>query len=418
MFPNDLWTVIPVGGEAKRLKPLTAEVSKAVIRIFNRPLVEFAIAELAQQGVRNFVFGVKGYLNYRSLFDYFRDGLGFSTRYGILPRVHIKYQPHVEDFGSADSVRINLDYYHIDGPVMVVQGDNLFQLNLMRLLSFHEKKKSLMTVVLTPVEKVESYGIVDINADGRIRRFIEKPREGKAPSKLANTGIYLLSPKVKEILNSPKVRKITKERRRLDFGLDFIPFLIEEGRDVFGYVMEGEWYDVGTPDGYLDTILGVPKSSRSNFYLGEPLHSLDNVWIQGQSRESIMRKADILKKVKDGRIKILGPTLIGRHCQIGDGTTIKESCIDNFCTVGEGSTIIRSAIMDRAVIEEGAIIQDSIVGRHVRIKSSKNHKTEILNMTVIGDDVIVGEGCVMSNTRVFPHRIITDRSKIENLTIH
>jgi len=70
MVPTNLWTIIHVGGEAKRLKPLTAEVSKAVVRIFNRPLVEFAVAELFQQGVRNFVFGVKGYLNYRSFYPH------------------------------------------------------------------------------------------------------------------------------------------------------------------------------------------------------------------------------------------------------------------------------------------------------------------------------------------------------------
>jgi NDP-sugar pyrophosphorylase family protein len=68
---SDLRIIIPVGGEAKRLKPLTAEVSKALVRSLNRPLVEHAMARLASQGVREFIFGVKGYINYKSLYDYF-----------------------------------------------------------------------------------------------------------------------------------------------------------------------------------------------------------------------------------------------------------------------------------------------------------------------------------------------------------
>ncbi|MGC8911486.1 MAG: sugar phosphate nucleotidyltransferase, partial [Nitrososphaeria archaeon] len=108
---DDLRVIIPVGGEAKRLKPLTCEVSKALVRLLNRPLVEIAIVKLARQGVRYFIFGVKGYVNYRALYDYFQDGVGLSARYGIEPRIHIKYQPNRDDFGSADSVRINMEYY-------------------------------------------------------------------------------------------------------------------------------------------------------------------------------------------------------------------------------------------------------------------------------------------------------------------
>ncbi|MEM4405081.1 MAG: sugar phosphate nucleotidyltransferase, partial [Nitrososphaerota archaeon] len=88
---------------AKRLQPLTLEVSKALIRFLGRPLIEYTIIHLAQQGVRNFIFGVKGYINYRSLFDYFQEGHGISLKYGITPRISIKYQPNVDDVGNADS---------------------------------------------------------------------------------------------------------------------------------------------------------------------------------------------------------------------------------------------------------------------------------------------------------------------------
>ncbi|MEM2151218.1 MAG: sugar phosphate nucleotidyltransferase, partial [Candidatus Bathyarchaeia archaeon] len=108
---EELRVIIPVGGIAKRLLPLTAEVSKACIRIVNVPLVEISLLTLAKQGVKNFIFGVKGYMNYRSLYDHFESGVGFSAKYNISPRVHIKYQPNIDDCGSADSVRINIEYY-------------------------------------------------------------------------------------------------------------------------------------------------------------------------------------------------------------------------------------------------------------------------------------------------------------------
>jgi Nucleoside-diphosphate-sugar pyrophosphorylase involved in lipopolysaccharide biosynthesis/translation initiation factor 2B, gamma/epsilon subunits (eIF-2Bgamma/eIF-2Bepsilon) len=73
--------VIPVGGEAVRLRPLTVETSKAMVRFLNRPLVELSILHLAQQGVEEFYFGVRGYHNYRDVYDYFREGSWFAVKY-------------------------------------------------------------------------------------------------------------------------------------------------------------------------------------------------------------------------------------------------------------------------------------------------------------------------------------------------
>ena len=78
--PEKIRVIIPVGGKATRLLPLTAETSKACLRLLNRPLVEFSLLSLASQGIRNFVFGVKGYTNYRDLYDYFESGYGFQRK--------------------------------------------------------------------------------------------------------------------------------------------------------------------------------------------------------------------------------------------------------------------------------------------------------------------------------------------------
>ena len=69
---------IPVGGQAKRLRPLTHDTSKPCVRLLNRPLIEFSLATLAKQGVKNFIFGEYGYTNYSNLFDQYGEGVGFS----------------------------------------------------------------------------------------------------------------------------------------------------------------------------------------------------------------------------------------------------------------------------------------------------------------------------------------------------
>ena len=117
-----------------------------------------------------FIFGVKGYTNYRDLYDYFESGYGFSVRYNIKPRIHIKYQPNVDDIGSADSARINMNYYEVKTPVFAVQGDNIFDINVKDIMQFHRDKGALMTIVLREVDNVEGLGIADIDKNCRIRR--------------------------------------------------------------------------------------------------------------------------------------------------------------------------------------------------------------------------------------------------------
>ena len=409
--------MIPVGGEARRLRPLTAEASKAVVRIFNRPLVEFALLELARQGIRNFAFGAKGYINYRSLFDYFREGEGFSAQHRIWPRVHIKYQPRIEDLGSADSVRILMEYYGVKDQFLVVQGDNLFDLDLREMLEFQKKTDAFMVIALTPVENVEAYGIAEVDEQGKIKRFVEKPSREVAPSRLANSGIYLISPRMREVFESPEVKEMMMVKGRLDFGLDLIPYLVER-YPVYGFYMRGVWLDVGTPRGYLSAVASVLRDpARRNYYLGEPLPQLSHVWIQGGSADSVRRKAVIARKAISRRIGLEGNVFIGRHCQIEDGSIIRDSCVDNFCIIGRDVTIERSAIMDRVVIEDGATIQDSIVGRHVRVGSSKEKPTWITGLSTVGDDVDIEKGATLASTKVNPHLRVLEGASLEGKSV-
>ncbi|MGA9387702.1 MAG: NDP-sugar synthase [Candidatus Bathyarchaeia archaeon] len=414
--PGRLRVIIPVGGKAKRLLPLTAETSKACIRLVNRPMIEFSLLSLARQGIRNFIFGVKGYTNYRDLHDYFESGYGFSSRYGISPRVHMKYQPNVDDLGSADSARISMDYYNVKDPVFAVQGDNIFDINVKELVEFHEKKGAVMTIALREVDNVEGFGIADINKERRIARFVEKPSPKEAPSNLANTGLYMVSPEIRKIFKEKGVKQIIKEEHRLDFGFDFIPYLIRTGRPVYGYTLKGSWYDVGTPKHYLEAMHDMLMgrfSSLTDF--GGRISEKERIWIQGESIESMKSRREIIGKIRQGKIEMGGAVLIGRHCKIADGVKIANSCIDNYTQVAKDALIENSAIMDRVIIGEKAQIKESIVGRHVTVNSNPKKRTAIDSISVIADDVIIAEGCKLTATKIYPHQYV--RGQFENQTI-
>ena len=411
--PDKIRVIIPVGGKATRLLPLTAETSKACLRLLNRPLVEFTLLQLANQGIRHFIFGVKGYTNYRDLYDYFESGIGFSARYNIKPRIHIKYQPNVEDIGSADSARINIEYYDINTPILAVQGDNIFDINIKDLIRYHQEKNAAMTIVLRKVENVEGFGIADIDKKGRIRCFVEKPEPKDAPSNLANTGLYVLSPDIKKVFKEKGIKQIIEQKNRLDFGYDFIPYLTQSEHAVYGYTLKGNWFDVGTPKNYLEAMKKLLNGGFSMLTeFGGRIREQQPIWVQGESNDSEKRRQEIIQKIKQGKITIKGAVLIGRHCQIEDGAKIVNSCIDNFTRIGKDVTIENSAIMDRTIIGDSAEVVDSIVGRHVTILSTKQNQTTICSVSVIGDDVTIEEGCKLEATKIYPHQHV--RGEFQN----
>ncbi len=414
--PEKIRVIIPVGGKATRLLPLTAETSKACLRLLNRPLVEFSLLSLASQGIRNFIFGVKGYTNYRDLYDYFESGVGFSARYNIKPRIHIKYQPNVPDLGSADSARINMEYYELNNPVFAVQGDNIFDIKVKSLIDFHKEKEACLTIVLREVDNVEGLGIADIDKNNRIQRFVEKPLPKDAPSNLANTGLYVLSPEVKKIFKEKGIQQIIKEKNRLDFGYDFIPYVIESGRPVYGYTLKGNWFDVGTPKSYLEAMKNLLNGKFSTLNdFGGRLREDGFVWVQGESTDSEKRRQETIRKIKQKKIEIEGAVLIGRHCQIEDGARIVNSCSDDFTRIGKNAVVANSAIMDRVIIGDNAEVYDSIIGRHVVVNSSCQKPTKITAVSVIADDVTLEEGCSLTTTKVYPHQYI--RGEFQSQTI-
>lgn len=402
---GNIYCFIPVGGAGKRLLPLTFDVSKPCIRFLNRPLIEFSIVELAEQGIRDFIFGALGYTNYSNLFDKYEEGVGVSAKYNIDPRIHIKHQPNLDDLGSAHSFWLNVEYYDVRDPVLIIQGDNIFKFDIHDFIKKHEERNALMSIALVKVEDPTEYGVAELDDDMRIKRFVEKPSIDEAPSNFASAGIYLLSPKVRELFKDSDISEIMKKRKRLDFGYDFIPYLIEHGYPVYGYPIE-IWYDIGTPARYLQAMRDILHGRLDIKIAEEKILPERNIWVQGFSEDSVRRRNEIISKYKQGMLFLEGADLIGRHTQIGDYTKILESCIDNFCILGDHVHVERSAIMDGCRIGGNTTITDSILGRNVIIESSDKNPTCIEGNSVVGNSCRIKEGCRLVNTKVNPNLII------------
>jgi NDP-sugar pyrophosphorylase family protein len=273
-----------------------------------------------------------------------------------------------------------------------------------------------MTIVLREVKNVEGLGIANIDKKSRIRCFVEKPLPKDAPSNLANTGLYVVSPEAKSVFKEKGVKAIIEEKHRLDFGYDFIPYITQAGYPVYGYTLKGNWFDVGTPKNYLEAMKDLLHGGFSMLTdFGGRINNKKQIWVQGESNDAEKRRNEIVLKIKKGKIDIEGAVLIGRHCQIDDGVRIVNSCIDNYTRVSKGAVVENSAVMDRAIIGEGAEVKDSIIGRHTTVLSTARKQTKISEVSVVGDDVIIEEGSTLAAAKIYPHQHV--RGGFRNQTL-
>ncbi|MEO3993094.1 MAG: NDP-sugar synthase [Desulfurococcaceae archaeon TW002] len=401
--------VVPIGGEAVRLRPLTIETSKSMVRFLNKPLLELALLRLARSGIKEIYLGVRGYYNYRDLFDYFREGYWFRERYGLREDLRIRYMPRYDTLGNADAVRIVMEYYEIREPVVVIQGDNVFDLDVQEVFREHVRRKAFMTIALKEVEDVREFGVAEVGDDLRIKRFVEKPRPEEAPSKLINTGIYIINAEIVEFFRESEGRKLLEEGR-MDFGNDVIPKLIELGFPVYGYLASGYWFDVGTPERYLKAMIYLLYNLRAEDLEAKEIY--DGVLGMGKSRMSIKLHETIRRRILENDLVIVGKALIGRHVSIGSRCFIEDSTIDNYVIVGNRCEVVRSAIMDRVRIGDRVRIVDSIIGRHSLIGNNS-----IIINSVIGDNSVVGDNVRLVNVRVWPHEQVSSNASIENYVV-
>ncbi|MCS7137722.1 MAG: NDP-sugar synthase [Candidatus Caldarchaeum sp.] len=403
--------VIPLGGLGTRLYPLTVDTSKAMVRFLNRPLIEWMVASLARQGVREVYLAVSGFNNYIPLIDYMGGGERIAFTLSLPPDVfRVRYQPNIPTTGNAHAVKIVMDYYGIDESVVVLQGDTLAKLDLLDLWTHHYREAPFMTVVLKRLEEwrdVGMYGVAELNEDSTIKRFVEKPRTETAPSRLVNTGVYVLSPHFKDFFKTSTGSNLLRTGQ-MDFGRHVIPASVETGHKLYGYVTDSYWFDVGTPETYLEAVFYMLRNMRPDD-IGVTF-SYKNVRMQGRTAESERLHRELVRRDAVGEICFEGDVLLGRHISVGRGTRISDSIIDHYTILGENVVVENSVIMDRCVVGDGSVVKGSIVGRHCQI----GRGVELVG-SILGNGVEVMNEARCVGSKIWPHQKLGEKIHLQNI---
>lgn len=224
--------IILAGGEGTRLRPLTYKIPKALIPVQGRTLTEQVLDIYKKIGVVEIYLSVS-YMSDK-VKDYFGDGKNFGLK--------IKYLEEPVAMGTAGPLIILKQKGEIPSKdFFMCNGDNLFSLDLEKMLNSHQKNKAIATIGLTVVKDPSQFGIANLSGD-KILEFIEKPDKKDAPSEYASSGYYILSPKIFDYLPDKNFVMLEK---------DIWPQLARAGK-LFGFCSDSQWFDTGTPERYKE----------------------------------------------------------------------------------------------------------------------------------------------------------------------
>jgi mannose-1-phosphate guanylyltransferase/phosphomannomutase len=222
--------VVMAGGEGSRLRPLTIGRPKPMVPIVDAPVMEHIFNLLRRHGITEVVVTLQ-YLA-RVIQEYFDDGSDFGMR--------IHYTVEETPLGTAGSVK-NAEHL-LDEPFLVISGDALTDFNLEEIIAYHRAKEAMATLTLYRVPSPLEYGVVIVDREGRVVRFLEKPSWGEVFSDTVNTGIYVLD---------PRIFRYVPAGVPVDWSNDVFPQLLRNGDPMFGYVAGGYWCDVGNIAEYV-----------------------------------------------------------------------------------------------------------------------------------------------------------------------
>lgn len=362
--------VILAGGFGTRLHPLTITLPKPMVPVANQPLMEYVVHLLRKHKFKDITALL--YHQPESIKNYFGDGAEFG--------VDLSYVEAKEDYGTAGAVRYAAQKFK--EPFLVISADLITDINLEAAVAYHKEKKALATLVLTRVANPLPYGIVILNKDGRIKHFLEKPTWSEVFSDTINSGIYILDPKVFELVPLG---------RSFDFSQDLFPLLLSEGWPLYGYVAEGLWKDIGGLMEYGRVHSDVLKGKDFQVTKGATIASSVKMNGFGIVGEKTVIADDVL----------LDCVSIGKNCRIGRGSLLHHCCLWDNVVVGSEVRLEKAIVAsntnigDRAYIEEGAVIgADCNLGKDTNIKS----------YVKIWPNKIVEEGATVSRSMVWRER--------------
>jgi glucose-1-phosphate adenylyltransferase len=373
---RETYAMVLAGGRGSRLKELTDWRCKPAVPFGGKyRIIDFTLSNCVNSGVRR--IGVATQYKSHSLIRHLQRGWSFlDGRIGE----HVDILPAQQQLdeerwyrGTADAVFQNLNILRHDGCtyVLVVSGDHVYKMDYARLLEEHAAREADATVVCVdvPLADASSFGVLEVDAAGRIVGFEEKPAEPRpvpgAPERaLASMGVYVFSA---PFLYEQLIRDADDPRSSHDFGSDLIPRIIGRYRVQAHRFAEscvempnGEpyWRDVGTLDAYWEANLELAKvTPQLNLY--------DRDWPVWTFQEQLPPAKFVFDD--DGRRGFAVDSMVSGGC-ILSGATVRRSVLFSNVRVDEGALVEDCVVLPDVVIGPGVQLRRAVVDRHCRLE--------------------------------------------------
>ena len=360
--------IIMAGGKGERLYPLTKDRSKPSVPFGGKyRIVDFVLSNFVNSGIFSSYVLVQ-YLS-QSLIEYLRTTWRSE---GIVADHFLTCVPpqmrlgEIWYRGTADSVRQNINLVKDFAPdlVAIFGADHIYRMDVRQMIDFHIKNKADVTVAANtvPIEAATAFGVLGVDAQGRITQFDEKPAHpkpipGHPKSAYASMGNY--------IFNTDVLLKVLQKRfcdvPALDFGKHILPKILDDHRTFAynfqsqtlpgakSYEEQGYWRDVGTIESFWQTNMDL-LGPKPKLDLNNPSWPISTT----------------LNRVPP--TKFLGGTvtnsMVGDGCIIHPKAKIKHSVISDSVFIGEGAEIEDCVIMDNCEIKAGAKLKKVIMDRY------------------------------------------------------
>jgi mannose-1-phosphate guanylyltransferase len=313
--------LILAGGKGTRLRPLTVYTPKPIVPICNRSFLLYQIDTLRNAGITDITLS----LSYQP--HKIEQLIGDGSEHGV----KIKYTVEPQPMGTAGAYKFAEEL--IREPTVVFNGDILTDLDLEAVIREHNERRAAATLVLAPVENPSAYGLVETERDGRVRRFLEKPKPDEISVNTINAGTYVLEPRVLDAIPAGE---------NYSFEYQLFPDLLRRGEPFYAHIpRETYWIDIGTAERYLQVHHDLLAGRVSHVNLAER---------QGDFESATAAEIDARSLIADG-------------CIVKPGAQIINSVLGQGCYVDERARIENSVIWSHARIGGGAQISNAIIGR-------------------------------------------------------
>jgi NDP-sugar pyrophosphorylase family protein len=221
--------MILAAGEGRRLRPLTETVPKALVEVGGKPLIEYAVETLARCGIRDVI------VNLHHLGERIRAHLGDGERWGV----RLRYSEEQVLLGSGGGI-VHARTLLGDERFVTLNSDTIVDVDVAEVVRAHEAARATATLVLRKDPRMEEFGVIAVERDGRIGKFLRHERPGASLplEPYMYTGVQVLEPRVFDFMPDAGAFSITEQT---------YPRMLAAGERLFGVPFAGRWITVGTP---------------------------------------------------------------------------------------------------------------------------------------------------------------------------